>query len=124
MNQKGQTLAALLVVVAIIALLAGALYFGSGMFGTPKEPPRADKLGTSMPALSKLKAQDDVCMSNLQQVRTAVQMARMSDEQPPTSLDDIPSVKSLVYCPIGHEHYNYDPSTGRVTCPHPGHENY
>jgi len=27
-------------------------------------------------------------------------------------------------CPIGKEPYEYDPATGKVHCPHPGHEKY
>lgn len=125
MNRKGQTLAATLMVIAIIGILAVVMYVGvDALGGQPKPSPRADKLGNSTLSLSKLKAVDDVCMSNLRQVRMAVQMTRQTEDQLPMSLNDLPSVRSLASCPIGHEPFNYNPATGEVTCPHPGHEKY
>jgi Tfp pilus assembly protein FimT len=125
MNRRGQTLAALMIAIAIIAILAAVLYIGPSVLGGGKKgSPRADKLGNSTLSLSKLEAEDQVCRSNIQQVRSAVQMSTTTEDQPPASLDELSSVRSISKCPIGGEAYVYDPATGSVTCPHPGHEKF
>ena len=123
--QKGQTLVATLVVIAILAVLAVAILRPWAVGGTAK-PARADGLGNSMPGLAKLKADDTVCASNLSQVRLAIQIARgNADDQPPASLAELPGLpKEFLSCPIGHEPYAYDPATGTVRCVHPGHGKY
>lgn len=74
-----------------------------------------------------VQAHDTECISNLRSVRQAIEAYRASDPDggfPPSlqSLHELPS--SVVECAVGHEPYRYDPQTGQVTCPHPGHESY
>ncbi|HEY0866195.1 MAG TPA: prepilin-type N-terminal cleavage/methylation domain-containing protein [Fimbriimonas sp.] len=124
MSRKGQTLAAMLIVIVIIAILAAVMYVGPGVLGGKKESPRADKMGNTTMGLSKLQAEDEVCRSNLRQLRSAIQVVQMSEDRFPTSLMEVPSGASMSACPIGKEPYAYDPMSGTVSCPHPGHENY
>jgi hypothetical protein len=119
----GQTLVASLIVIAIIAILAAALYGGTRGAGGPS--PRKDGKGATVLGLSKLKAQDEVCRSNLSQARAGVQVARTNaDDAPPTKLEEIGIGQQFYKCPLGGEPYNYDPASGEVKCPHPGHEKY
>lgn len=125
MRQKGQTLVATLVVIAIMAILAVAMLRPWAVGGTAK-PARADGKGNSVPGLVKLKAEDTVCQSNLGQVRAFIQIARTNaDDQPPATLAEIQGLpKEFLTCPLGKEPYEYDPAAGTVKCVHPGHEKY
>ena len=125
MRTRGQTLVATLVVIAIMAILAVALLRPWAVGGTAK-PARADGKGNTVPGLVKLKADDTVCRSNLDQVRQFIQIARINaDDQPPQTLAEIHGLpKEFLTCPLGKEPYQYDPATGTVRCVHPGHEKY
>lgn len=124
-RQGGHTLAATLVVIAIIAVLAVVFMKGSGAFGVSKSP-RADGKGTTVPGLVKAKAQDEVCKSNLNQVRLSLQIAHDStgDEDWPQKLEETRIGQDFYRCPMGKEPYQYNPQTGEVHCVHPGHEKY
>ncbi len=123
MNKRsGQTLVATLIVIVIMAMLAVVLMNGS--LG-PGKSARKDGLGTTIPGAAKLAARDDQCRSNLGQLRSAIMIARSNaDDEPPASLDETRIGKDFYQCPIGKEAYVYDPKTGEVHCPHPGHEKY
>lgn len=116
---------ATLIVIAIMGILAVALLKPWAVGGTAK-PARADGKGNTVPGLVKLSAEDDVCRSNLGQVRLAIQVAQSSGEDAaPQSLSELPGLpKSFLSCPLSKEPYAYDPSTGTVRCVHPGHEKY
>lgn len=120
---SGQTLVASLIVIAIIGILAAALYGGTRGVGGPS--PRKDGKGATVLGLSKLKAQDEVCRSNLSQARAGVQIARTNaDDAPPSRLEEIGIGQQFYKCPLGGEPYTYDATSGEVKCPHPGHEKY
>ena len=123
--RRGQTLVGLLIVIAIMAILAVAVMRPWAVGGTAK-PARADGKGTTVPGLVKLKAEDTVCRSNLEQVRLAIQVATSSGEDTfPASLGELRGLpKDFLVCPLGKEPYAYDPATGTVRCVHPGHEKY
>lgn len=117
--RRAQTLVATLIVIAIIAILAVTMIGGSG------KSTRKDGLGTTVPGKVKAAARDDVCRSNLNQVRAAIQIERANaDDAPPASLNDIRLSEEYRQCAIGKEPYEYNPETGDVKCPHPGHEKY
>lgn len=122
--RSGQTLAASLIVIVIIAILAVVLMKGTGAFG-PSQSPRADGRGTTVPGLVKAKAEDTVCRNYLGQLRASLQIAKMdNDDQWPATLQDSRLGSSFYACPMGKEPYSYDPASGQVRCPHPGHEKY
>ena len=134
MKQRGNTLAATLVVIVILMMLVVVFFFGGfgRQGGTTSVPANAqpgarkDGLGITVPGKVRYEAKDDVCRSNLDQVRQFI-MLRMNsgeDDKPPATIDDIGAPKSVLNCPIGHEVYVYDPTSGKVHCPHPGHEKY
>lgn len=122
---RGNTLVATLAVMAIIAILAVVFMKGSGAFGASGSP-RADGRGTTVPGLVKAKAQDEVCRSNLQQLRQSLSIAHDTggDEAWPQTLDETHIGSQFYSCPMGKEPYQYNPQTGEVHCTHPGHEKY
>jgi hypothetical protein len=121
--QRGNTLVGTLAVVVIVALLAVVLLRGN-LGGGPPTSSRADGGGTTIPGAAKLSAQDSVCRSNLSQVRQSITMTYTTDDAYPGSLAETRLGSTFTRCPIGQEQYRYDPASGRVGCPHPGHENY
>jgi len=124
--RRANSLIGLLVTVAIIAILAVVFMRGNNFLGAPGTgSPRKDGKGTTIPGLIKADAQDDVCRSDLIQVREALQIAMMNnDDKPPASLQDTHLGADFYRCPVGGEPYQYDPETGTVKCVHPGHEKY
>jgi hypothetical protein len=123
--KRGQTLVASLIVIAIVCVLAVVLMQGSGVFskGGPQSS-RPDGLGKTVVSATKYAAKDDVCRSNLNQVRQSITINTTTDDQFPSSLADLKLGSQFAECPVGHEPYLYDPSTGQVSCPHAGHEKY
>jgi hypothetical protein len=126
MNQiRGNTLVGMLITIALMALLAVVLFKGSGAFGAKSGPGRKDGRGTTTMGLAELAAKDTVCRSNLAQVRAALIIAQSNnDEKFPDTLEETKLGNDFYKCPLGGEKYIYDPTTGKVYCPHPGHEKY
>lgn len=115
----------MLATIAIIAILAVVFLKGSGAFGGQSISARKDHKGTTTVGLAELAAKDTVCRSNLAQDRAALEIAQTNnDGSPPAKLQDIHFPKEFYKCPVGGEAYVYDPVTGTVHCPHPGHEKY
>ncbi len=129
MKTRGSSMVAVMAAMVIILVLVLAYMFGG--FGSSNTaagkdalPERADQKGITIPGAAIYKAKDDVCRSNLQQIRLAIQMAQTSspEGQAPGSLNDLRLGADFLKCPIDpHEPYSYDPATGKVFCPHPGH---
>ena len=71
-------------------------------------------------------AHDVECSEYLGQVRMAISMAKIGNENEanPASLSELKETSSIRKCPVGGEEYVYNPQTGEVHCPHPGHERY
>lgn len=119
---RGYTLVATLVVVAIIAVLVIVVY-GNG--GSNEQPKRADGKGETIIGKAKFAAKDDQCRSNLSQVRAAIAIQTDPvDGTRPQTIEEAKIGSDFYRCPIGKEPYTYDSQTGRVGCPHPGHEGY
>ena len=85
---------------------------------------RADKVGETVVGQSIARSKDAVCMDNLKQVRAAIEMQKTVEDVPPQDLTVLKLPSSMLACPIGNEPYTYDPTTGSVKCPHPGHGKY
>ena len=64
------------------------------------------------------------CINNLDQIRKALQMEQTTEGRFPRSLKELQLGDSFLKCPVGGEPYQYDPRTGRVLCPHPGHQRF
>ena len=123
----------MLIVIVIISILAIYLLGGPGMFGNndtgtdPKSEPTGISGGVGGAIGARNKALDTTCRNNLQQLRTAIQIASSYNEGYwPDNLESVaqsnPGVK--IACPVGDEPYQYDSSTGKVWCVHPGHERF
>jgi len=124
MMRQGQSLVGTLVAIAILILLGLVFVFG-GFGKSNTMPERADGKGETLIGRSALRAQDTKCASALSQVRQAIQIATDPvDDTRPATLQDTRLGEQFYRCPIGKEPYAYDAATGRVMCPHPGHEKY
>ena len=128
MKQRGSSMFGILAAVAIIMVLAIVLFNGGFGRKDGKDPDaRADGKGITVLGRARYKAIDTECQSNIEQVRLAFSMFKTSsaEDQNPKSLSDINIAPNMLKCPIApHEPYNYDPVTGKIYCPHPGHEKY
>ncbi len=124
-SQAGQTLVASLIVIAIIMVALVVMFKGNAAFGGKPENSRKDGLGTTVLGQTRYAAKDDVCRSNISQLRQAIEVFESTnDDHPPQSLTETKIGNDFYQCPIGHEPYQYDPATGKVHCVHPGHETY
>jgi len=125
---RGFTIVSTLITITIMLVLAVALMKGSGMFAGPGEKvsARKDGKGTTTMGAAMYAAKDDVCRSNLGQVRQSLMVLQSSsgEDSYPQDIHETKLPSDFYKCPVGHEDYEYDPSTGKVRCPHPGHENY
>jgi len=88
-------------------------------------------LGGTMPDGKKIRApinlaKDTACRTNLNTVRQGIATLQAGDPegQPAPGLAELRLGSEVTRCPVGGEEYLYDPQTGQVRCPHPGHDNY
>jgi len=123
MKRSGNTMIGVLVVVAIIVALV-VVFYGKGAGGNSM-PERADKKGETVIGKSLYAAKDDQCRNGLDQVRASIAINTDPVEgTKPASLEATRLGAQFYKCPVGGEAYAYDPKTGKVHCPHPGHEAY
>lgn len=115
---RGLSLVEILVVLVILGIIA---YFLLPRYLSGSSHKRPDGLRGPV-----VQAQDTVCRSNLNQLRASLQAYSASDPdgRPPRDLSELGMPDEVRKCPTGGEPYQYDPATGRVRCPHPGHEGY
>jgi hypothetical protein len=123
-----------LIIVLVIIMGGVSLYFGMMRSSVPTGGELSQTGGASstgdQPASLALKveqrAQGVQCQQNIRQLRMMIGMEKDQTENGgyPPSLQAIRGAEQITQCPVGGEPYTYDPATGRVSCPHPGHENY
>lgn len=122
---RGSSLVGTLVAVALlIGLVLFFLFRGYGMAGNGELSERKDHVGETIVGRSLARAKDEKCMEQIRQVRQALEILNPTGDEPVSDLSETRLGKSFLECPIGHEAYQYDTQTGKVRCPHPGHEKY
>jgi len=116
-SQRGQWgLIAMLIAVLIVAILFVVVLL-------PKMKTSVGGGEKPMPEAAMDKAKEVQCMSNLRSVRQGIVMYKSQNETLPPSMKDLKMGMGADFfkCPVGMEPYQYDPNTGAVRCPHPGH---
>lgn len=111
---RGFSLVEMLVVIVLIAAMGAALmnfYAGKGKPGEKRRSPVQRARGVE-------------CAEYLRQNRMAIDMQKNSDEESraPATLGELRLGTQAQSCPEGKVPYSYDPATGVVRCPYPGHE--
>ena len=117
-KRRGFVLVEIIIVVVLLALLAGG-YFALRGRGASKPEPRFPGEATTLPGRAIQKGHSVECMNNLSQLRQMIQMVVIDTGTYPSQLD--PSWGVPLQCAVSGYAYQYDPSTGRVHCPTPGH---
>lgn len=112
-SRRGALLIELIIVVAIIAVLAGVY------LGAKKRSPGGEEKTTPKAAMDK--AHDVECINNLSQLRSLIQMSGSDNGAFPKALDPRSAINR---CPISDKPYRYDPQAGNVKCITPGHESF
>ena len=116
---KGFVLVELLVVMVLLVGLS-ALYFGMRGKGEKAEPKFEGEAQTTL-GKAVQKGEGVECQSYLTQLRLMIQMEAMEGSNP-AQLDARWGVP--LRCTVSGYEYGYDPQTGQVWCPTPGHEGY
>jgi hypothetical protein len=80
----------------------------------------------SLPGRAMQKALGTKCMENIRQVRMMVESAKSETEEGtyPADLTSVQGVAQINRCPLGRVPYTYEATTGKVSCPHPGHDKF
>ncbi len=115
--REGQTLAALLAVILIIAIVAAFVYLSK----QPQSPTGTGQQQRTTYGAAMERAKEVECMNNLHQIRQSVQMFAAEQGSYPSNLQllRLPAGVQPV-CPIAKVPYTYDPTNGTVKCPqHP-----
>lgn len=113
-------LVGVLVSIAILAVLLMVwLYYGTGSSGANSAQPPASRVGEVRQAAESVE-----CRNNLSQIRAAIQMRTTTEETYPASLQELGFPMTMLSCPVSGQAYQYDPNTGQVRCPTPGHRSY
>jgi hypothetical protein len=109
-----EILVVMVIIVILFAVVSGVL------FGHNKNaPPGKGHTPTE-------RAHDVECMNNVHQVHLAIMAAQAGDTdgKNPASLQELKLPAEMLTCPVGKVPYVYDPATGEVHCPYPGHEKF
>lgn len=108
--------------ILLVLLTAGCSKNQTVMDPQPSTPGQARSIvGKSLNA-----GKSSECRSQLSQLRQAVQVYRVDNEQNPASLTELNlNMPAEFYrCPVTKQDYLYDPSTGNIKCANPDHSDY
>ncbi|UCG93219.1 MAG: type II secretion system protein GspG [candidate division WOR-3 bacterium] len=95
-----------LLIAAILAFFAVTYYTGRGQ----------EEAGPVTAPIDRAKVLQ--CQSQVRKIETAVQMYYAENVTYPTGLRELEGLSETdLYCPVTNSPYDYNPSTGRVTCP-------
>jgi type II secretory pathway pseudopilin PulG len=111
----------LLVAVLLIAAVV-SYYYGSSRTATETRGGASEGPHT-VPGMALQRAKGVECQNMLQQFRAAIATYQANSGAYPPDLAGLQTGLSAT-CSAGNEAYEYDPDTGRVRCPHAGHEMY
>jgi len=117
-NYRAFSLIEILVTMVIIVVISAFMmnYYIGG------RTPGGKKVKTPMTA-----ARESVCRINLNQCRQGFMALKSMDTDgtnQPKGMAELKFPSETTHCDVGGEAYVYDPATGEVHCPHPGHEKY
>lgn len=125
-SERGQASLIGLLVVAVLGVFLVWFFVMRPHPARPGEKGLEDLSKTTMgQAIQEGHAVD--CQNNLSQIRQAMQMWHTSEDRNPTTLSALSAdgvTPSILFCPVSHRPYSYDPRTGRVWCTTPGHERF
>jgi hypothetical protein len=82
-----------------------------------------DDPGMSTSELAKIRRRETEDAAGLLGV-SSLRFLDFEDGSYPESLNSIPEAARISTCPISHQPYTYDPSTGQVHCTFQGHEGF
>lgn len=120
-SRRGQgSLLGLLVVIVIIMIAVWWLWLRPESGAKPTPAFEGEAQTTLGRALQKGETVQDI--ENLKQLRLQIQMYRQDQQQNPPALD--PKWGIPLACPVSGQPYRYDPQTGKVWDPTPGHEGF
>lgn len=122
LKRSGQSLVGVLVVLVII-MLGYWFFMRGGNMGSGPVGPHGEQ---TVYKAAMNKASGVECMSNLRQIRQALQMYEQTNEKKPAALTDLKSngvINAMLICPVTKKPYVYNETTG-VHCPDPPHANY
>ncbi len=116
-------LAALVIIAVLFAFLYGRGFRNNTTATRPGGPTTTVGMG-----LESGRAVD--CSNNLSQIRYAIGLERMNDPDTATLPPNLEVLSrngispQMRKCPVSNQPYQYDPRTGKVWCPTPGHERF
>jgi len=95
-----------LVIVTLIALFAVLYLRGQRGF----EPARGDS--------PVQRARNVQCLAQIKKIEMQVQLYRVQNDRYPEALEMLEGLSEPdLCCPVTRSHYQYDPQSGRVSCP-------
>lgn len=116
-----------MLVVAVLIIAGFVLYF---KLQKPEPPPVRPGGPKTVLGQSLERGTEVDCKNNLAQIRNGITMDRTQSgetEPPPPTLQSLHSQgigPQMLKCSVSQQPFQYNPQTGQVWCPTPGHERF